>query len=223
MKSELLKNTEMVSHLTLIVMAAVYMLRIFWLLKFKSRNELQAPTGRRGTSSRRGILFSLMLIFMPWVMESSRKNIFRYLEFVMLHLGIAAVIVFSFIFSYALPLVENLVFRYCFIVLAWGAFVAGMIRVIRRLSSRTNRAVSTPDDYFSICTLIIWLFFAGLAALYPSGSGEWHLITYYGLTAFLILYVPFSKISHYLYYPFTMYYFGKTMGRRGVYPFKRSR
>jgi hypothetical protein len=36
------------------------------------------------------------------------------------------------------------------------------------------------------------------------------------------VYVPFSKISHYLYYPFTRYYFGKSMGYRGVYPLKRS-
>jgi hypothetical protein len=30
--------------------------------------------------------------------------------------------------------------------------------------------------------------------------------------------VPFSKISHYLYYPFTRYYLGKSLGYRGVYP-----
>ena len=35
--------------------------------------------------------------------------------------------------------------------------------------------------------------------------------------------MPFSKISHYLYYPFTRYYFGKSMGRRGVYPMERGR
>jgi hypothetical protein len=33
--------------------------------------------------------------------------------------------------------------------------------------------------------------------------------------------VPFSKISHYLYYPFTRYYLGKTLGRRGVYPMRK--
>jgi hypothetical protein len=43
------------------------------------------------------------------------------------------------------------------------------------------------------------------------------------LTAFFLVYVPFSKISHYLYYPFTRFYFGKTMGYRGVYPIRRDR
>jgi hypothetical protein len=34
--------------------------------------------------------------------------------------------------------------------------------------------------------------------------------------------VPFSKISHYLYYPFMRYYLGRTLGYRGVFPIQRS-
>jgi hypothetical protein len=47
------------------------------------------------------------------------------------------------------------------------------------------------------------------------------LYALFGLTTFFLLYVPFSKISHYLYYPFARLYFGRHFGRRGVYP-KRS-
>ena len=46
-------------------------------------------------------------------------------------------------------------------------------------------------------------------------------MVYFIMTAFFLVYVPFSKISHYLYYPFTRFYFGRTMGYRGVYPIKR--
>jgi len=42
-------------------------------------------------------------------------------------------------------------------------------------------------------------------------------------TAFFLVYVPFSKIGHYLYYPFTRYYLGKTLGYRGVYPMVKSK
>ncbi len=42
--------------------------------------------------------------------------------------------------------------------------------------------------------------------------------SFFILTAFFLIYVPFSKISHYLYYPFTRYYLGKTLGHRGVHP-----
>ena len=44
------------------------------------------------------------------------------------------------------------------------------------------------------------------------------LLTYFLLTAFFLVYVPFSKISHYLYYPFTRYWLGRSLGYRGVFP-----
>jgi hypothetical protein len=41
------------------------------------------------------------------------------------------------------------------------------------------------------------------------------------MTTLFLIYVPFSKISHYLYYPFSRYFMGKTMGHRGVFPRKK--
>ena len=73
----------------------------------------------------------------------------------------------------------------------------------------------------SLILLTLWFFFAFLAAPNSTANGEWHLITFFLLTAFFLIYVPFSKISHYLYYPFTRFWFGKSMGYRGVYPLKR--
>ena len=93
--------------------------------------------------------------------------------------------------------------------------------MVRRIGSRYMRAISSPDDYFSLALLMVWLFFAVLAAPNDTTQGEWHVLTFFILTAFFLVYVPFSKISHYLYYPFTRYYFGKTMGYRGVYPVRR--
>ena len=46
-------------------------------------------------------------------------------------------------------------------------------------------------------------------------------LAYFFLTAFFLVYVPFSKISHYLYYPFARWYLGRTLGHRGVMPLKR--
>jgi hypothetical protein len=83
------------------------------------------------------------------------------------------------------------------------------------------RAISSPDDYFSPALLTVWFLFGVLAAPNDIAAGEWHLLTFFLLTAFFLVYVPFSKISHYLYYPITRYYFGRTMGYRGVYPIRR--
>ena len=65
-----------------------------------------------------------------------------------------------------------------------------------------------------------WFAFAFLSVPNKFQDGEGVLLTYFILTAFFLVYVPFSKISHYLYYPFTRYYLGKTLGHRGVYPMK---
>lgn len=88
----------------------------------------------------------------------------------------------------------------------------------RRFTKREMRAINTPDDYFSV-TIITIYFAAAIWGLYEGGF--WGLTVYFGLTAFLLLYVPISKISHYLYMPFTRFYYGYMFGRRGVTVRKR--
>ncbi len=67
------------------------------------------------------------------------------------------------------------------------------------------------------------LFFAAAVVAVPNDfhRSEAPLIAFFGLTAFFLVYVPFTKIGHYLYYPFTHFYLGRTMGHRGVLPAKR--
>ena len=101
---------------------------------------------------------------------------------------------------------------------------------VEQVASRTGiSAVMVPehvegeegvDDYFSLILLTVWFFFAFLAVPNSTADGEWHLLGYFFLASFFLFYLPFSKISHYLYYPFTRYYLGKTLGRRGVNPMR---
>ena len=102
-----------------------------------------------------------------------------------------------------------------------AAFLIGIGRIIRRVASKYMRAISSPDDYFSLLLLTVWFGFAYLAVPNQPDQGEGAILTYFYLTAFFLMYVPFSKISHYLYYPFTRMFFGKSMGHRGTYPMRR--
>ena len=203
----------------LIFMALVYILRIRWLLKFPAGKERQASTGSRDTSKRKGILYSWAIIGMPWAMESSRTRLFIYLQFVIFHIGVVAAITLSFIIPYFPGLPENnpMVVRVGQIII-WSACAVGFFRILRRTFSRYMRAISTPDDYFSLVLLTVWFAFAGLAVPNRTDQGEGPLLAYFILTAFFLVYVPFSKISHYLYYPFTRFYFGRSMGHRCVFP-----
>jgi nitrate reductase gamma subunit len=220
--SEFLHFSEhTLQEVALAVMALVYTTRIIWLLRFKAGGERQAPTGRVDTSKTKGILYSWANVGMPWAMESSRRHAFMYVQFVMFHLGVTAAIALSFIIPYAPGLLDSALLVRILQVVIGAAFLVGVLRMIRRASNLYMRAISSPDDYFSLVLLTVWFFFAFLAVPNSTANGEWHLLTYFILTAFFLVYVPFSKISHYLYYPFTRYYLGKTMGYRGVYPLQR--
>ncbi|MDP8207758.1 MAG: hypothetical protein P9L92_13910 [Candidatus Electryonea clarkiae] len=208
-------------EVALIFMAIVYTLRVVWLVRFKAGKERQPATGLAGTTPRKGILYSWANIAMPWAMESTRKNFFIYVQFAIFHIGVVSAITLSFFIPYAPNLMANPVLITVFQISIGGAFIVGVMRIIRRSTVKVMRHISTPDDYFSLLLLTVWFGFAFFAVPNQPQNGETALVVYFWLTAFFLVYVPFSKISHYLYYPFTRYYFGKSMGYRGVYPMVR--
>jgi len=207
--------------MALTFMGMVYIWRLRWLLRFKAAGERQAPTGSPDTNPAKGVLYSWANIASPGAMESTRQHPFLYAQFVIFHLAVAANIAMSFVIPYAPGLTKPI-----FVVRALQALFAagcaiGFYRLYRRLSNPFIRQISSPDDIFSIVLLTVWLFVSLWAAPNRPDLAEGPLLTYFIMTTFFLIYVPFSKISHYLYYPFTRYYFGKSMGYRGVYPIKR--
>ncbi len=221
--SDLLHFAEhTLQEVALIIMAIVYTIRIRWLLHFKAGRDRQAQTGALDTTPRKGILYSLAVIGMPWTMESTRNKKFFYFQFVLFHIGVTLAILLSFIIPYFPSLLTSFkIIIPIFQIFIGAAFIVGCVRLIRRISSIYIRSISSPDDYFSLILLTVWFGFAFFAVPNQFQQGEGLLITYFFLTAFFLIYVPFSKISHYLYYPFARFYFGKTMGHRGVYPIRR--
>ena len=220
--SELLHFSEhQLQEGALLFMAIVYTLRVRWLLRFKAGKERQAATGLGDTNPRKGFIYSWANVAMPWAMESSRTKMFLYLQFVIFHLGVVAAIGLSFIIPYGSHLLHSQPLVIVLQVIIAGAFLVGVMRFVRRAGSVYLRAISTPDDFFSLILLTTWFAFAFFAVPNSTAGGEWHLLVYFMMTAFFLVYVPFSKISHYLYYPFTRYYLGKTMGHRGVFPIRR--
>jgi nitrate reductase gamma subunit len=203
-------------------MTLVYVTRIAWFLRFKAGGDRQAPTGAPGTGRRRGILYSWGIVAMPWAMESTRRHTWLYTQFVVFHLGVVAAIALSFIIPYAPGLLERAAVVLGFQGTIGAALLVGGLRIARRFGDPYMRAISSPDDYFSLMLLTVWFLFGVLAAPNDVAGGEGVLLTFFLLTAFFLVYVPFSKISHYLYYPFTRYYLGRTLGHRGVFPMRRA-
>ncbi len=223
--SPLLHTAEIVHWVALGIMAVVYALRIRWLLRFKAGTDRTAPGNPATTNASRGAWYSLLNVAMPWSMESTRRGFFFYLTFVLFHLGVVAGIALAFLSTITPGLVATAAYAWVSGTLIAAAFLVAIGRVFRRVLSPVIRLVSTPDDYFSLGMLTIWFALGVVTQASLAGieqlANELYLVAYLFLTSFFLLYVPFSKISHYLYYPFTRYWIGRALGHRGSFPVVR--
>jgi nitrate reductase gamma subunit len=221
--SGLLHTVEIIHWGALGVMAVVYALRIRWLLSFRATRDRQMPGNPARTNAQRGAVYSLANVMMPWAMESTRQGFAFYLTFVLFHLGVVAGISLAFLSSISRPFMQIPAVATATLALLGAAFTIGLYRIARRLLRPVLRLISTPDDYFSVTLLTGWFLLGAFAELHILGrvEGDGVMVAYLLLTSFFLLYVPFSKISHYLYYPFTRIWLGRTMGHRGTFPLVR--
>jgi nitrate reductase gamma subunit len=204
---------DQVQLVALAFMAVVYVLKVRWLLRFRAPAE---RTPARGDEAR-GVRYAMTTIAMPWELPSTRVQWLRWAEFAVFHVGVAVAIGLTFVMPYWPRLVGARPVALAFQLVFAAAALAALSRLWRRAVRPDLRLITSPDDLFSLALLAAWLV-AGIAAA-PQTS-EPALIAFFGLTAFFLVYVPFSKISHYIYWPFIRYYVGRHLGHRGAYPTK---
>ena len=221
--STLLAAAEMIHWIALAIMAIVYTVRLIWLHQFRNGRERQ-PAGRpEKTNASKGAWYSLGNVLMPWAMESTRDGLPFYATFLVFHLGVVAGIGLAFVSSLYRPAVEIPVVGVTIFAILTAAFVIGLYRIVRRFTLPHLKLISSPDDYFSVIMLTGWFLSGMLAQAYFLGwlHSELLLVAFLLYTSFFLIYVPFSKISHYLYYPFTRYWLGRSLGHRGAMPYVR--
>jgi nitrate reductase gamma subunit len=226
--SSLLATVEVIHWVALAVMGIVYALRLRWLFRFKAGKD-RSPAGQpRRTDARKGGLYSLGNVAMPWAMESTRggKSFAFWVSFVLFHLGVAAGIALAFVSTIAPGVLRVPAVAWAVGAVIGAAFLVAVYRILRRSLRPVMRLISSPDDYFSLILLTVWFALGVVTQAHVAGaagfpSENW-LIAYLLLTSFFLLYVPFSKISHYLYYPFSRWWIGKALGHRGSYPYSRA-
>ena len=197
---------------------------IFMILAYtlKVSQFLRKPAAAEGTPARgdhrKAIKYAYLTLAMPWELDSQKRHWVRYVEFVLFHLAMALGIGFAFTVPIVHEFMQNSfigAFARVFFVLG---FLVGLSRMSRRIIKPEMRKITTPDDFFCLILLTAWMFTGIWAA--PLKSEAW-LFAYYTMATFFLFYVPFSKISHYVYYPFIRYYVGKHFGHRGTFPKKR--
>jgi hypothetical protein len=188
----------------------LYIIKIFQL----SRLPMPAEIAPRKGSPALGALRSYANIFMPWGMESSKKHLWRWVEFGAYHVGALIAILNTFTTPFAPGMMTQPV-RWVFAVLIAPALLLGLVKLARRITRPEMRLISTPDDYFALASVEVF-FFAGIMALLLDTS-VWRTI-YFLITAAFLFYVPFSKISHYIYFFLAAALTGRRYGIRGVRP-----
>jgi nitrate reductase gamma subunit len=204
---------EPVQYVCLTFMALMYAIKIKQLLKKPFPPEKAELKGDRIA----GVIHSLGNVLRPWDMESTQKNLYFYAEFLIFHIAVALTIGSTF-FIPLTPWIMTPTVSMVIMVFMGLAFLIGLRRIYRRFTVPEIRIISSPDDYFAI--ILMTTFFAvGFIAmwLWIKGSPEtgWMWVFFF-MTTFFLLYVPFSKISHYVLYPFGRVNFGMIFGGRGI-------
>ena len=215
---------NLAAHTQILLHQLHYAALTFMLVAYaiKIRQMLKKTMPKEGTPSKgdhgKAIRYSFRLLAMPWEMESQRTNALRWLEFAFFHAAMAVGIGVAFTMPWGHAHLAHPYVVYGLQATFGIAALIGASRLLRRLTNPAVRAVSTPDDYFCIVLLTAWM--ATVVMMAPQTSETW-LLAYFVLATFFLFYVPFSKISHYVFWPFMRYYMGKHFGHRGVYPKKR--
>jgi len=199
--------------IALILFAGLYSLKIAQLIKLPLPKERAPATG----NPAKGVAFSFSTLINPLSMTSTTRHLWRWIEFLIYHLGALAAILATFTLPFAPGIMTKSVRLVFALFIGLGALI-GVFKIVRRIVNPHMRYISVPDDYFSLAAVEIYFVVAALCLVYYTDI--WRFI-YFLITALFLVYVPFSKISHYVYWFFARVYLGIRFGRRGILPRKK--
>jgi hypothetical protein len=188
------------------------LLRINEIMRRPFKSDLSRPRG----DVRRGILYAFTLGMAPWEKESTRKHWFAYIRGIFFHIGVFTAIAVFLASPWLDQLPQWLAWIGAGLTASGAVFAYAGIAV--RLTGENERALSVPDDYFSVFLTATFTALGSLVLLTSSG-----LPFFYLSAGILGVYVPISKIRHCVYFFYSKFFFGAGFGRRGVIGQPKSR
>ncbi len=178
------------------------------IIKFAKYPEIKNYSTPKGKWFK-GVIYALTLGMAPWAKESTRKHWILYLRGILFHTGIFSallVVLFTFLFnSFPYPLLLIL------LLLTGAGTLMGFAGIFLRTLEKNLKNISTLDDHLSLWLVIIFLLSTTLYLLFPSA-----LLLMLLSFSVLLIYLPFSKIRHFIYFFFSRIQFGKFLGTRGI-------
>ncbi len=202
---DLLSFTRWIAIAGIVIGLFGLLVRIRKIMAQPFKKDLSRPQG----SSGRGVLYAFTLGMAPWEKESTRIHWASYFRGIFFHVGIFAAFALVLISPWLQSLPQQLV--WLGMALTGLGAVFGFAGIFIRMSGENERAISLPDDYFSVFLTSLFIALAFVVLIWPG----W-LPVFYIVTAVLCIYVPYGKIRHCAYFFYSKFFFGKNFGHRGV-------
>jgi hypothetical protein len=198
--------------LLLAILAFAFSCAVFaWRLRAFTRLNRPSDTAPARGRVASGIVYAYTLGMAPWSKESTRRHWISYMRGVAFHMGIFLGLGLLLISPWlsALP-------HYWRSILGAGTALGalfGLIGLAARYMERNLKSLSTPDDYASVLLVSLFLASSSLWLFNPSS-----LPVFYMSSALMLVYAPFSKIRHCLYFGYSRLFYGKVIGSRAILP-----
>lgn len=198
-----------ITRIIAIIGLAIGLLGILLKLREIMNRPFKGDLARERGNASRGILFAFTLGMAPWEKESTRIHWVAYLRGIFFHLGIF--MAFGVLFASPwLEILPDILVWLALAVTGLGA-IFGFAGIYMRLAGPNERALSLPDDYFSVFLTSLFIALAFGTLLWPVA-----LPVFYVVTGLMGAYIPLSKIRHCVYFFYSKFFFGMSFGRRGV-------
>lgn len=197
--------TRAVAIVALIISIGGIAFRLQEILHRPKKRDLSRPRG----DVRQSLLYAFTLGMAPWEKESTRIHWVAYVRGILFHVGVFMALAVFFVSPW-LAVIPVILSGFALLVTAVGA-VAGFAGIWMRLAEENLRALSLPDDYFSVFLTSLFTALAFAVLLWPVT-----LPLFYVVAAAMLIYIPFSKIRHCVYFFYSKFFFGQSFGHRGV-------
>ncbi len=183
-------------------------------LSATNRRAFKIDVAPNRGSAVRGVAYAFTLGMAPWTKESTRRHLIAYVRGIVFHTGVfgALAVLVASPWMWQWPEEVRIVAA---AVLAIGA-IASVSGYWIRLRDESLRKVSTPDDYFSLGLVTLFIAIASTACVVESVvPGFWVI------SGVVLAYLPVSKLKHSIYFFYTRFQFGTFFGHRGVLKISR--
>lgn len=198
-----------ITRLIALVGFGVCVLGVLLRLRSIMNRPFKQDLARAKGSVRRGVLYAFTLGMAPWEKESTRLHWLAYIRGILFHVGTFVALAALFVSPWfeAFPAWLKIAAA---VVTGVGA-IFGFAGILMRRAEENLRVLSVPDDYASVALTSL---FTALASVTLIALDV--LPIFYVVAAVLLIYLPFSKIRHCVYFFYSKFFFGRNFGQRGV-------